>query len=381
MSTKPRILCVDDEQDLLDGLRLNLRKQFKVTTATSGAEGLEVFDASCGDEDGPFDAVISDMRMPNMNGAAFLTAIMERSPQTPRILLSGQADMESTIAAINDAKIFRFLTKPCEPALIQETVVEAMELARLRETERVLLDQTVRGAVTMLTEVLGLVSAAAYSRTSRIREVVDQVRDNLGLEPSWDLDVATLLSQVGCVVVPETDDDDGPSGRHPEIAATLLGNIPRLENVASIVRTQNDPAPLPSAALADAPRDVVDAEILRVAVAFDTITASGTSTAKAISALQAGPTPPDPSLIDALAGVRPAADDMIEVSVEPQELVIGMELLEDLHTTSGAKLAGAGTVLTAVLIERVSSFAKTAGVEGPISALAPRRAVSRLKVR
>ena len=381
MSTKPRILCVDDEQDLLDGLRLNLRKQFKVTTATSGAEGLEVFDASCGDEDGPFDAVISDMRMPNMNGAAFLTAIMERSPQTPRILLSGQADMESTIAAINDAKIFRFLTKPCEPALIQETVVEAMELARLRETERVLLDQTVRGAVTMLTEVLGLVSAAAYSRTSRIREVVDQVRDNLGLEPSWDLDVATLLSQVGCVVVPETDDDDGPSGRHPEIAANLLGNIPRLENVASIVRTQNDPAPLPSAALADAPRDVVDAEILRVAVAFDTITASGTSTAKAISALQAGPTPPDPSLIDALAGVRPAAADMIEVSVEPQELVIGMELLEDLHTTSGAKLAGAGTVLTAVLIERVSSFAKTAGVEGPISALAPRRAVSRLKVR
>ena len=381
MSTKPRILCVDDEQDLLDGLRLNLRKQFKVTTATSGAEGLEVFDASCGDEDGPFDAVISDMRMPNMNGAAFLTAIMERSPQTPRILLSGQADMESTIAAINDAKIFRFLTKPCEPALIQETVVEAMELARLRETERVLLDQTVRGAVTMLTEVLGLVSAAAYSRTSRIREVVDQVRDNLGLEPSWDLDVATLLSQVGCVVVPETDDDDGPSGRHPEIAANLLGNIPRLENVASIVRTQNDPAPLPSASLADAPRDVVDAEILRVAVAFDTITASGTSTAKAISALQAGPTPPDPSLIDALAGVRPAADDMIEVSVEPQELVIGMELLEDLHTTSGAKLAGAGTVLTAVLIERVSSFAKTAGVEGPISALAPRRAVSRLKVR
>ena len=381
MSTKPRILCVDDEQDLLDGLRLNLRKQFKVTTATSGAEGLEVFDASCGDEDGPFDAVISDMRMPNMNGAAFLAAIMERSPQTPRILLSGQADMESTIAAINDAKIFRFLTKPCEPALIQETVVEALELARLRETERVLLDQTVRGAVTMLTEVLGLVSAAAYSRTSRIREVVDQVRDNLGLEPSWDLDVATLLSQVGCVVVPETDDDDGPSGRHPEIAANLLGNIPRLENVASIVRTQNDPAPLPSAALADAPRDVVDAEILRVAVAFDTITASGTSTAKAISALQAGPTPPDPSLIDALAGVRPAADDMIEVSVEPQELVIGMELLEDLHTTSGAKLAGAGTVLTAVLIERVSSFAKTAGVEGPISALAPRRAVSRLKVR
>lgn len=379
--SKPRILCVDDEPDLLDGLRLNLRKQFKVTTATSGAEGLEVFDAACGEEDGPFEAVVSDMRMPNMNGAAFLTAIMERSPTTPRILLSGQADMESTIAAINDAKIFRFLTKPCEPELIQDTLHEAMELARLRDAERVLLDQTVRGAVTMLTEVLGLVSAAAYSRTSRIREVVEQLRSNLDLEPSWDLDVATMLSQVGCVVVPETDDADGPAGRHAEIAANLLGNIPRLETAASIVRTQNAEEALVLGPITDAPRAVVDAELLRVAVAFDAIAASGTSAPKAIATLRSSAAAPDDVFLDALGGVRPAADDMIEVSVEPQDLVIGMELLQDLHTRSGAKLAGTGTVLTAVLIERVMSFAKTAGVDGPVDALAPRRAVSRLKVR
>ena len=379
--SKPRILCVDDEQDLLDGLRLNLRKQFKVTTATSGAEGLEVFDVARHEEDGPFEAVVSDMRMPNMNGAAFLTAIMERSPSTPRILLSGQADMESTIAAINDAKIFRFLTKPCEPELIQETVHEAMELARLRDAERVLLDQTVRGAVTMLTEVLGLVSAAAYSRTSRVREVVEQLRSNLDLEPSWDLDVATMLSQVGCVVVPETDDADGPAGRHAEIAANLLGNIPRLETAAAIVRTQNAETALLTGPITDAPRAVVDAEILRVAVAFDAIAASGTPASKAIAALGASTRAPDSAFLDALSGVRPAADDMIEVSVEPHDLVVGMELLQDLHTRSGAKLAGAGTVLTAVLIERVTSFAKTAGVDGPVAALAPRRAVSRLKVR
>lgn len=381
MSTKPRILCVDDEPDLLDGLRLNLRKRFKVTTATSGAEGLEVFDAACTEDEGPFEAVVSDMRMPNMNGAAFLTAVMERSPQTPRILLSGQADMESTIAAINDAKIFRFLTKPCEPELIQETLHEAMELARLREAERVLLDQTVRGAVTMLTEVLGLVSAAAYSRTSRVREVVDQIRANLRLEASWDLDVATLLSQVGCVVVPETDDADGPAGQHAEIAANLLANIPRLETAASIVRTQNAPDPLLAGPMSEASRALIDAEILRVAVAFDAVTASGTSAAKAVGVLRNAANPPDPELLEALSEVRPAADDMIEVSVEPEDLVIGMELLEDLHTRSGAKLAGAGTVLTAVLIERVTSFAKTAGVDGPVAAMAPRRAISRLKVR
>ena len=227
MTTKPRVLCVDDEEHLLDGLRVSLRKRFDITTATSGADGIAAFDSAL-QGNHTFAAVVSDMRMPNMNGAQFLTSIGERSPDTPRILLSGQADLESTIAAINDAKIFRFLTKPCTPDLLGDTLDEAMELTRLREAERRLLDETLRGVVGMLTEVLGLVSPTAYSRSMRIGQIVRGLSESLGFAVAWDLDVAALLSQVGCVVIPDTEDDMGADHRHVGLAADLLANIPPL---------------------------------------------------------------------------------------------------------------------------------------------------------
>ncbi len=383
MSSKPRILCVDDEQDLLDGLRLSLRKRFKVTVATSGAEGLELFDEAAQSDDGAFAVVVSDMRMPGMDGARFLTAIMDRSPDTPRILLSGQADLDSTIAAINDARIYRFLTKPCDPETIIATLDEALELARLRESEQVLLGKTVRGAVTMLTEVLGLVSVTAYSRTTRVRGVVGQLCASLRIQTSWDLDVAALLSQIGSVVPEASDEGAAMSGQQSaEIAANLLQNIPRLEAAAAIVRTQSSPEPQLTVPLAQATRPALDAELLRLAIAFDVALGTCGSEAKAIEAVRAANPTTQPELLSALGSIEPAQDDLVEALIEAKDFVAGMELLDDLHTSGGAKLAGAGTVLTAVLIQRVHSFIKTVGLEdGPIAVLAPRSAVPRSKVR
>ena len=110
-SPRPRLLLVDDEPDLLDGLRLRLRKyDFEVMTATSGAAALELFDAHS------FDAVVSDQQMPGMSGSEFLAEVHNRWPSTVRVILTGQASLDATIAAINDAHVFRFLTKPCSAA-------------------------------------------------------------------------------------------------------------------------------------------------------------------------------------------------------------------------------------------------------------------------
>lgn len=381
MSSKPRLLCVDDESDLLDGLRLALRKSFSVTVATSGADGLAVFQEARADpEQAAFSAVVSDMRMPNMNGAEFLSEILRLSPATPRILLSGQADLESTIAAINDAKIFRFLTKPCDPALLIETVHEAMELERLRNSERILLSQTLRGAVSMLTDVLGIVSVGAYSRTMRIREIVMQMNAALDRDVSWNLDVATLLSQVGCVVVP-----DGPDGRpqpdHGTAAANLLQKIPRLEPIAGIIHRQQEAAPISDEQRREAwSAQDLDAELLRAAVAFDARLATGAEREDAIEALGREATPPPKFILRALAECQPQAEVLVEVKVMVKDLVPGMQLLNDLHTSSGALLAGGSTTLTAVLIVRIRSFAKSAGIDEPITVMAPQSSVSSLRV-
>jgi DNA-binding NtrC family response regulator len=95
MTEQIHILCVDDEPKVLEGLVLNLRRYYRVSTAINGQKGLAIIDG-----DDPPGVVVSDMRMPEMDGAAFLSQVKQRSPDTVRLLLTGQADLDSAIAAV-----------------------------------------------------------------------------------------------------------------------------------------------------------------------------------------------------------------------------------------------------------------------------------------
>ena len=99
-----RVLFVDDEPKVLDGIRRQLRNRLDVETANGAAAGLALIESK-----GPFAVVVSDMRMPEMNGARFLAKVNEIAPDTVRMVLSGQADLDSTVAAVNEGHIFRFL--------------------------------------------------------------------------------------------------------------------------------------------------------------------------------------------------------------------------------------------------------------------------------
>lgn len=378
MTAKPRLLCVDDEPDLLASIKLSLRKHYVVTTAESGPEALSLFE-QCGDELAPFDVVLSDMRMPQMTGAQLLTELRRRYPDIPRLLLSGQSDLDSAIAAINDAKIFRFLTKPCPPELIIESLDEALEQARLRTVERDLLDETLNGTVAMLTEVLGLVSTGAYSRTLRLKETVGAVCAALDRPVPWDLELATMLSQIGFVVLPADDDSGGDlQPRHAEVAAELLENVPRMETVAAMIRHQLDSGPAASDAdLSDWPDERLNIEILRASVHFDALVATGLSLQNAHKALQGVAGSPPKFILDALSAVKTSGDSMVEVTTTVGQLAVGMELTADVTLTTGPKLAGVGTTLTSALIGRINAFAKSTGVNEPISVLAPASSVAK----
>lgn len=117
----PRVLFVDDDPAVLGNLRRSLwREPFEVLTAPSGESALEMI------ADAPVDVVISDEKMPGIGGAELLTRIRASHPDVCRILLSGQADVEAALRAINDARVFRFLTKPCPPSTIASCVAEAL---------------------------------------------------------------------------------------------------------------------------------------------------------------------------------------------------------------------------------------------------------------
>ena len=146
------VLFVDDEQNLLDGITRALRTRFDVHTAISGIEGLRLLQSA-----GPFAVVVSDMRMPEMNGVQFLSQARALCPDTVRFILSGQSDMADTIAAVNDGNIFRFLSKPCSTQALLAAVGTGVEQYRLITAEKVLLEETSSGAVAMLVEILGVV--------------------------------------------------------------------------------------------------------------------------------------------------------------------------------------------------------------------------------
>ena len=114
-----KILFVDDEPSVLDGYKRMLHNEFLVCTAIGGEVGLAMIH-NCD----PYSVVISDMRMPGMNGAEFLSQVRQKSPETVRMLLTGYTDINAAIKAVNEGNIFRFLTKPC----MKETLVEAIHI-------------------------------------------------------------------------------------------------------------------------------------------------------------------------------------------------------------------------------------------------------------
>ncbi|HOY66391.1 MAG TPA: SpoIIE family protein phosphatase [Candidatus Ozemobacteraceae bacterium] len=136
---KPRILLVDDEPNILSSYSRILSRSWSVTTAPDGEAGLRVI------MDGePFPVVVSDFRMPRMDGAAFLAKVKEISPETTRIMLTGELDFKVAMQAVNEGNIYRFLTKPCPPELLHSALENGLHQYELIQTEKAAREQEIR---------------------------------------------------------------------------------------------------------------------------------------------------------------------------------------------------------------------------------------------
>ena len=195
-----QILLVDDDRNVLDGYRRNLRGEFSVDTVESGQEALAQLESK-----GPYAVVISDMKMPGMDGIELLRRVKSAAPDTVRVMLTGHAETQTAIEAINEGSIFRFLIKPCDKEMMAKTITAALVQHRLITAEKQLLEQTLSGCLQVLSEVLSLVNPAAFSRAERARRYIHHVATAMKLGNPWQYEVAAILSQLGCVTLaPET---------------------------------------------------------------------------------------------------------------------------------------------------------------------------------
>ena len=130
-SATRRILVVDDDLSVLAAVARSLRRTFEVHTAEGGEAALECLAAN-----GPFAIVMSDMRMPGMDGLELISEVRRVAPDTVRMLLTGQTEMDPVIDAIESGLLFRCLAKPCRPEELREALEAAFERYRLARAER-----------------------------------------------------------------------------------------------------------------------------------------------------------------------------------------------------------------------------------------------------
>ncbi|HEX4010546.1 MAG TPA: HD domain-containing phosphohydrolase [Solirubrobacteraceae bacterium] len=382
-ASRPRLLCVDDEPMVLEGLRDALGRSFDVRTATSGAEGLEIL---CRDPDA-FAVVISDMQMPGMTGTDFLRTTGLIAPDAVRLLLTGQADVDVAILAVNSARLFRFLTKPCESQELLRACAAALAHHHQQAAERMLLEETVRGCVAALAEVLALSNPAAFARGGRLKELAGKLARAAGVRNWWEVEVAAMLAPIGAVTLPAataerlyagvclTAQETAMARRVPIVTRELLSKIPRLEGVVEILET-HEHAVVDDRANGESRSAAPGAHVLRVAVDYAELESQCLGAAAALGVLR-GRGAYDRWLLDVLASVVRVGEAPPVSEVRVSDLRRGMTLAADVRSVDGTLLMARGQNVSERLVERLANLgygsvreplrvfeARTAGADG-----------------
>lgn len=417
----PVVLFVDDEPSILSSLRRLLRPQgYRVLLAESGKAGLALLETEA------VDLVVSDMRMPEMDGAELLERVRERWPAVGRILLTGYADIGSTVAAINRGQIHRYVAKPWDDRELVMCIQDALERRRLEKENRELMRLTqrqndelqalnadlaarVKARTSELEQVnamletsfaqlqenfllsinvfSGLVELRGGGTAGYSRQVADLARRvarrlDMGASAEEDVYVAGLLHEVGKIGFPDAmlrkplsamaSDELALYRRHTLKAEAALLPLGRLQRVARLVRSHHeriDGKGFPDALSgAEVP---LGAQALSVASDYYAAQ-SGRLSLKRYSAAEAQ------SLVTGGAGSRYEADVVeafkLALTDEPtekphdrelpaHEVLPGMVLSRDLLSPQGTLLLAAGYVFDIRVVRQLHEFASREGMK------------------
>jgi response regulator RpfG family c-di-GMP phosphodiesterase len=381
-----KILFVDDDSNLLASMDRGLRRQFKVDTAIGGEAGLAMIAKT-----GPYAVIFSDRQMPNMDGIQFLAQVREQSPNSVRIMLTGNVDLEQAVRAVNEGNIFRFLIKPCPQETLIKTVESALAQYRLVTAEKELLDKTLSGSIKLLTDILSMVDIKSFGRAEKLRDLITKISEKISLADLWQIHLAALLSPIGYVTLPSeivikaregallSKTEEQLVEATPEIAARLLANIPRLEGVAKIARYQHkrfDGGGFPAD---DVRGEAIPfgARLLKILNDMLQLQAKGDSQIQAFNELTRRRGWYDPELLTSLEAYFRLLGDKPDrvaqtISIEANNLAVGMLLTSDVYTKDGTLILSSGHYINAMILERIQNFNLIYGIKEPIFVRLPK---------
>lgn len=298
-----RVLCVDDEPLMLESLEDSLRRRFDVETTTNGFEALRMLSG------GDYDVVLSDLRMPMINGARFLTLAREHAPETVRVMLTGGSKVDDAAAAVNEGEIFRFLMKPCS----RRDLIEALDSAVTRREaivqERTEREQTLRETVRSFCELAARVDPDGPARGEYVRKLAVMLATEAGVvTPLWELERACELMALGALALPAELRADLARDRRlpqdrvtelehlPGLAAPFLRRIPRLGPIAALLQGAADAlVPMVHGVAGTPPAS----RVLRIALDFGLLEREGVPAETVMESLRSRADRYDPQLLDA----------------------------------------------------------------------------------
>lgn len=409
------LLLLDDEEDILNALKRLLRKEYDITTFTNGHEALEYL------TENPTDIIMSDMRMPEMDGAEFLTKSKELCPNAIRLLLTGYSDMDSTIAAINEGSVYTYIGKPWSNEDLKLTLIKASDHYLLKKQAKQLtyklaaanselehLNQSLERKVRLRTEalklskqkvqstlkihkallhdVIDMISATIEYRTGlstgHIKRIAVQSKNvalKLGLEQSVCREVylCALLHEIGTVGLKDealmniklnNEKLEESFNTHPLIGAEIVSKVTRFSPLVVGIKHQNEN--INGTGIPDhlAGEDIpISSRILRVVKDFDFLIAGKENKAR-MSVTNAEKwikdktgTWYDKSVINAFMKIlakRNEDDSHMQYSVGVETLKPGNVLLEDLILNNGNTMLKAGQEINKKMIEKLREYEK-----------------------
>ena len=422
--TVPTVLCVDDEPNILAALRRLFRPAgYRVLTAPGGAAALALLEETCS-ADGAgtgagIDLVISDMRMPEMDGAQFLERVRARWPDTMRLLLTGYSDVSAILAAINRGEIYRYITKPWDDNDMLLVVHHALErrsigrekdrleaLTRRQNAELAALNESLEAKVQartaellasrdaviasndklksnfittikMFSSMIEMRDASLAGHSRRVADLARRIAIKMGLapQPTQEVFIAALLHDIGKIGFSDellatavnrlAGEQLGAFRKHPLRAEQLLMPLEELRGVAAILRAHMerfDGAGFPDGALGLA--SPPGARILALASDYDNLQIGALVQRRVLPddakqmVYDSSGKRYDPAVVAAFRAVMDGdpVEQPHDLAMPSSQLLPGMVLSRDLVSRDGLMLLSAEHVLDLRLIRQVQDF-------------------------
>jgi len=358
----PKVLFVDDQAEVLDDIKVIVAEVCEPYTALNAEEGMKVFE-----NEGPFTIVASDQILPGMNGAEFLAMVSRRDPYCSTMLVTGHANYHDAMRAVNDGHVFRLLDKPYAEQDLIDAIQAGVRQRELLESERVLLHETLVGAVNALTDTLATVKPLFFGRAQRVKRLSGEIARYLKFPHVWQVETAAVFSQMASITLPEEEAENvflrkrlRPQivelvKKFPEVIDHLLGNIPRLDEVREIIDClMGNPLPYEN----KAKEEVYKAyRIIDAALEHDYLEVEGHDSEVILGTLRGGEKEFDKDVVEAMSQLLHKSKTRYLVNeVAFEDLRVGMRLAEDLSLESAMLVAPKGTDISRHFLQVLHNY-------------------------